>query len=170
MCHGSVSVSWAQHGAAGEVLQCCRAGAQRDVNLAWSGSVPSLLGTQCPWQEPTRHGDPGRSPLRSWQQLFLPLPTDAWAPASDSGLSLPPSFPPALLPGWDQRSQQCCRGSRSGAPGTATTPRAWPGTATRLGRPPPCRQTGSVRKQWRPGHPPKDSAMPGLRHEMRQGR
>lgn len=48
MCHGSVSVIRAQHRAAGEVLRCCRAGAQWDVNSAWSGSVPSLLGTPTP--------------------------------------------------------------------------------------------------------------------------
>lgn len=38
--------------------------------------------------------------------------------------SLLPSRPP---PGWDQWSQRGCRGSRSGAPGTAAAPCAWPG-------------------------------------------
>uniref|UniRef100_A0A8B9NB91 G-protein coupled receptors family 1 profile domain-containing protein n=1 Tax=Accipiter nisus TaxID=211598 RepID=A0A8B9NB91_9AVES len=46
MCHGSVSVIRAQHRAAGEVLRCCRAGAQWDVNSVWSPAcwVPQPTG------------------------------------------------------------------------------------------------------------------------------
>lgn len=92
------------------------------------------------------------------------LPTDAWAPASDISLPVPPSFPPALLRGWDQQSQWGCCGSCSGAPGTARLVSHQARTAsTSL-------LTRSVQEQWQPGQLPRDSAMPGLRDKMQWSR
>lgn len=167
-CHSSAPVN-----STGQPVRCCGAdGLGLSGMLTWHGlAVPLACRVpRCPQQKPTRHGDPGRSPLSVGNNRFSHRPQMlGLLPAISARPSLPPSFPPAFLPGWDQWSQRGCRGSCSGAPSTAAALRAWPddhwaGTTSTL--PPDRVGTGVVAA----GQTPRESAMPGLRHEMRRGR
>lgn len=158
--HGSVSARGAQHGAAGDVPWHCWAGAQWDVDSARSGSVPSLTSTPHSRQEPTCHGDPGRSPLNVGNNHFSHCPRMlGFLPAIGALPSLRPSLPPSRPPSsWagTSRASGAVVGATPGFPGVP--PPLTPGqAATGTGQPPPCHQTGSVREQRWLGHLPGDS-------------
>lgn len=157
----------------GQLARCCGAaglGLSRMSTRHGQAVPPACRVPQRPWQELTRHSDPGRSPLSVGNNCFSHCPQMlGLLPAISARPSVPPSFPPALLPGWMQRTEP------TGLPWEPLCGSHH--CAVCLARRPPSRddlccaaglcQYGSSGGQ---DAPPGDSAMPGLRHKMQRGR